>query len=32
LRKGRDAGASAYIVKGEFDQEKLLQTIRELWS
>jgi two-component system, chemotaxis family, sensor kinase CheA len=29
-RRGQDAGASAYIVKGEFDQGHLLQTIREL--
>jgi two-component system chemotaxis sensor kinase CheA len=29
-RRGRDAGASAYIVKGEFDQGALLQTIRGL--
>jgi two-component system chemotaxis sensor kinase CheA len=29
-RRGRDAGASGYIVKGEFDQGHLLQTIRDL--
>jgi two-component system chemotaxis sensor kinase CheA len=29
-RRGREAGASAYIVKGEFDQAVLLQTIRNL--
>ncbi|MGH7508797.1 MAG: hybrid sensor histidine kinase/response regulator [Gemmatimonadales bacterium] len=29
-RRGEQAGARAYIVKGEFDQGKLLQTIREL--
>lgn len=29
-QRGRDAGASAYIVKGEFDQRQLLQTIRGL--
>jgi two-component system chemotaxis sensor kinase CheA len=29
-RRGRDAGASAYIVKGEFDQGVLLRTIRGL--
>lgn len=29
-RRGREAGASAYIVKGEFDQGALLQTIRGL--
>jgi two-component system chemotaxis sensor kinase CheA len=29
-RRGRAAGASAYIVKGEFDQGALLQTIRGL--
>ena len=29
-RRGREAGASAYIVKGEFDQGVLLQTIRGL--
>ncbi len=28
--RGRDAGARAHIVKGEFDQGYLLQTIREL--
>jgi two-component system chemotaxis sensor kinase CheA len=29
-QEGMEAGASAYIVKGEFDQERLLATIREL--
>jgi two-component system chemotaxis sensor kinase CheA len=29
-RRGEQAGASAYIVKGEFDQGQLLQTIRTL--
>jgi two-component system chemotaxis sensor kinase CheA len=29
-RRGADAGAAAYIVKGEFDQSRLLATIREL--
>ncbi len=29
-RRGEQAGARAYIVKGEFDQGKLLQTIRTL--
>ncbi len=29
-RRGEDVGARAYIVKGEFDQVYLLQTIREL--
>ncbi len=29
-RRGESVGASAYIVKGEFDQRKLLQTIRGL--
>jgi two-component system chemotaxis sensor kinase CheA len=29
-RRGREAGARAYIVKGEFDQGALLQTIRGL--
>jgi two-component system chemotaxis sensor kinase CheA len=29
-RRGEQAGARAYIVKGEFDQGHLLQTIREL--
>ncbi|HET7755253.1 MAG TPA: response regulator [Anaeromyxobacteraceae bacterium] len=29
-QQGMDAGASAYIVKGEFDQDRLLATIREL--
>jgi two-component system chemotaxis sensor kinase CheA len=28
--RGRDAGASAYVVKGEFDQEQLLDHIRRL--
>ncbi|MCB9736810.1 MAG: response regulator [Deltaproteobacteria bacterium] len=30
LRRGREAGADDYIVKGEFDQERLLRRIREL--
>lgn len=30
LRRGEQAGARAYIVKGEFDQARLLQTIRTL--
>ena len=30
LSRGERAGASAYIVKGEFDQNLLLETIREL--
>jgi two-component system chemotaxis sensor kinase CheA len=29
-QRGRDAGARGYIVKGEFDQGHLLQTIRDL--
>ena len=29
-RRGEEAGARAYIVKGEFDQEHLLKTIRGL--
>jgi two-component system chemotaxis sensor kinase CheA len=29
-RRGREAGARAYIVKGEFDQGELLRAIREL--
>jgi two-component system chemotaxis sensor kinase CheA len=29
-RRGAEAGASAYIVKGEFDQGRLLSAIREL--
>lgn len=29
-RRGREAGASEYVVKGEFDQGRLLQVIREL--
>ena len=29
-RRGRDAGAVAYVVKGEFNQAFLLDTIREL--
>jgi two-component system chemotaxis sensor kinase CheA len=29
-RRGMEAGASAYIVKGEFDQDLLLATIRQL--
>jgi two-component system chemotaxis sensor kinase CheA len=28
--RGRAAGASAYVVKGEFDQEQLLENIRRL--
>ena len=30
LRRGEQAGARGYIVKGEFDQARLLQTIRRL--
>ncbi|MBE7467433.1 MAG: response regulator [Planctomycetes bacterium] len=30
LQRGKDAGARAYIVKGEFDQGYLLETIRGL--
>lgn len=30
LQRGRDAGAAAYIVKGDFDQNRLLETIRRL--
>ena len=29
-QRGREAGASAYMVKGEFDQEELLAHIRRL--
>jgi two-component system chemotaxis sensor kinase CheA len=29
-RRGEQVGARAYIVKGEFDQEQLLQSIRTL--
>ena len=29
-QRGLDAGASAYVVKGEFDQNELLDTIRTL--
>ncbi|MBI4821837.1 MAG: response regulator [Deltaproteobacteria bacterium] len=29
-RRGEQAGASAYVVKGEFDQNRFLQTIRRL--
>jgi len=29
-QRGRDAGASDYVVKGEFDQVRLLSTIRKL--
>jgi two-component system chemotaxis sensor kinase CheA len=29
-RRGADAGAAAYVVKGEFDQEELLAHIRRL--
>jgi two-component system chemotaxis sensor kinase CheA len=29
-QRGRDAGARGYVVKGEFDQGHLLQTIRDL--
>ncbi|MBV8879368.1 MAG: response regulator, partial [Planctomycetaceae bacterium] len=29
-RRGREAGASDYMVKSEFDQERLLETIRRL--
>jgi DNA-binding response OmpR family regulator len=31
-RKGLDAGAQAYIVKGQFEQNKLLDTISLLLS
>jgi two-component system chemotaxis sensor kinase CheA len=31
-RRGEAAGASAYIVKGEFDQNELLKRIRTLVS
>jgi two-component system chemotaxis sensor kinase CheA len=31
-RRGRDAGVSAYIVKGEFDQGGFLRTVGELLS
>ncbi len=30
FRRGKEAGASAYMVKSEFDQVKLLRTIRDL--
>ena len=30
LQRGRDLGASGYIVKGRFDQRELLQLIGEL--
>jgi two-component system chemotaxis sensor kinase CheA len=29
-QRGRQVGASAYVIKGEFDQMQLLQTIRTL--
>jgi two-component system chemotaxis sensor kinase CheA len=29
-RRGADAGADAYVVKNEFDQEALLETIARL--
>ena len=29
-QRGAEAGASAYVVKGEFDQEELLRHIRTL--
>ena len=29
-RRGEDVGAKAYIVKGEFDQESFLRTVRQL--
>jgi two-component system chemotaxis sensor kinase CheA len=29
-RRGLEAGARAYVVKGEFDQSQLLSAIREL--
>jgi DNA-binding NarL/FixJ family response regulator len=29
-RRGQQVGASAFIVKGEFDQTQLLKTIRTL--
>jgi two-component system chemotaxis sensor kinase CheA len=28
--RGQQVGASAYVIKGEFDQMQLLQTIRTL--
>jgi len=31
-RRGRDAGVSAYIVKGEFDQQGFLNTVAQLSS
>ncbi len=31
-RRGRDAGVSAYIVKGEFDQQGFLDTVARLSS
>jgi two-component system chemotaxis sensor kinase CheA len=30
LQRGRDAGASGYMIKGEFDQVRLLESIRNL--
>ncbi len=30
LQRGRDSGASDYIVKGEFDQTRFVQRVREL--
>jgi len=29
-QRGADAGADAYVVKGEFDQQALLDTVRRL--
>ena len=29
-KRGEEAGARAYVVKSEFDQAQLLQTIRQL--
>jgi two-component system chemotaxis sensor kinase CheA len=29
-RAGLDAGASAYLLKAEFDQEQLVETVRRL--
>lgn len=30
IRRGMEAGARAYVVKGEFDQRKFLETVRRL--
>jgi DNA-binding response OmpR family regulator len=29
-RQGLEAGASAYLLKGEFDQAELVETVRRL--